>query len=78
MTHKCWDYVRILFDVICEVIGLILRQRSPAPARQFYEDWTNCILCMYKMTWLMCILWGNSLLRCAGSFREAGASYVNK
>ena len=31
------------------------------------------------MTWLMCILWGkDSLLRCAGSVGEAGASYVNK
>ena len=25
--------------------------------RQLYSDWTNCILCMYKMTWLKCILW---------------------
>ena len=31
VTHKCWDYVRRLFDVICEVIRLILRRRSPAP-----------------------------------------------
>ena len=50
LLNTCWDYDRILFDVICEVVRLILRQ--------FYEDWTNCILCMYKMTWLKCILWG--------------------
>ena len=25
------EYVRILFDVICEVVRLILRRRSPAP-----------------------------------------------
>ena len=31
VTHTCWDYVKRLYDVICEVIRLILRRRSPAP-----------------------------------------------
>ena len=31
VTHKCWDDVRRLLDVICEVIRMILRRRSPAP-----------------------------------------------
>ena len=31
LLNTCWDYVRILFDVICEVVRLILRRRSPAP-----------------------------------------------
>ena len=31
LFNTCWAYVRILFDVICEVVRLILRRRSPAP-----------------------------------------------
>ena len=31
---------------------------SHAGVRQLYNHWTNCILYMYKMTWLKCILWG--------------------
>ena len=31
LLNTCWAYVRILFNVICEVVRLILRRRSPAP-----------------------------------------------
>ena len=34
---------------------------SHAGMRQLYEELTECILCMYKITWLKCILWGNRL-----------------
>ena len=31
LLNTWWDHVGILFDVICEVIKLILRRRSSAP-----------------------------------------------
>ena len=41
-NHSYLDYVRLLFDAIREVVGLMLRT-SRGTVRQFYEDWTNCI-----------------------------------
>ena len=52
---------------------------SHAGVRQLYQEQTECIICMYKITWLKCILWGNRFppTLCCG-VGEAGASYVNK
>ena len=80
MLDTCWDSVGILFDVICEVIKLILRRRSPAP------DSGNSMK-IGLIVYYVCTKWRglsalsgerDSLLRCAGSVGEAGASYVNK
>ena len=52
---------------------------SHAGVRQFYEELTEYILCMYKITWLKCIIWGNKFPpTLCGGVGEAGASYVNK
>ena len=74
LLNTCWDYVRNLWSCKTDT------PESRAGVRQFYEDWTNCIL-------YTCTIWRglsafsgelDSLLRCAGSVGEAGASYVNK
>ena len=52
---------------------------SHAGVRQLYQEQTECIICMYEITWLKCIIWGNRFppTLCCG-VGEAGASYVNK
>ena len=54
MLWICWK----MFEMICEYIRHTPASESHAGVRQFYQDRTNCILCMYKITWLKCILWG--------------------
>ena len=48
---------------------------SHAGVRQIYQE---CIICMYAITWIRCIIWGTRFppSRCCG-VGEAGASYVN-
>ena len=62
--------------MICGEFRLILRRRSLTPES---GSSTRNRLCMYKITWLKCILLGNRFppTLCVG-VGEAGASYVNK
>ena len=80
LLNTCWDHVGILFDVICEFIKLILRRRSPTPES---GNSMKVGLIVYYVCTKLCGLSAfsgelDSLLRCAGSVGEAGASYVNK
>ena len=80
MLNTRWDYIRISCDVICEVVRLILRRRSPATES---GNSMKIGLIVYYVCTKLCglsVFSGelDSLLRCAGSVGEAGASYVNK
>ena len=45
MTHKCWDYVRRLFDVICEVIRLI---RGLSAFSGELDSFLRCVLVVWE------------------------------
>ena len=81
LSHKWCDYVRILlFDVIREVVRLILRPRSLEPESGNSLKIGLIVYYVYTIRRGLSAFSGelDSLLRCEVGVGEAGASYVNK
>ena len=77
--NKCCKYVGRDLRWFVRIRTATPASESHARVRQLYQEQTECILCMYKITWLKCILWGNRFPpKCVVGVGEAGASHVNK